>query len=107
MEKLIMGRLKTRTFDVSEWLDDEETIHHFLAAAFEDGDSSHIARAIGAVAQARNMTALAHEIGMSRTSLVKALSGEGNPDFGTILKVMKALGVELTVKLPRRLDDAA
>lgn len=102
-----MGKLETKPFDASEFLDDEETIHHFLTAAFETGDSARIAKAIGTVAKARNMTQLAEKTGMSRTSLYKALSGEGNPEFDTILKVIKALGVELTVKPSHHLDDAA
>lgn len=41
------------------------------------------------------MSQLAHDTGLGRESLYKALSGEGNPSFGTILKVMHALGIKL------------
>ncbi len=62
-------------------------------------------KALGTVARARNMTRLARDTGMSRTSLYKALSGEGRPEFGTIMKVAKALGLDLTVK--PHISDAA
>ncbi|MNN84939.1 helix-turn-helix protein [compost metagenome] len=58
-------------------------------------DAAFIAKALGNVARARGMTQLAKETGVGRESLYKALSGEGNPSFGTILKVMHALGLRL------------
>ena len=61
----------------------------------EDGDPAIVARALGAVARARNMSQLARDVGMSREGLYKALSGEGNPSFATITKVMHALGLKL------------
>lgn len=88
--------LKTSPFDAAEVLDTEEAIEEFLAAAFETEDSAFIARALGAVARARNMSKLAGEIGMSRPALYRALSGKGNPEFATITKVMSALGLRLT-----------
>jgi probable addiction module antidote protein len=87
--------LKTAPFDAAEVLDTEEAIEEFLAAAFETEDPAFIARALGTVARARNMSRLAEEIGMSRPALYRALSGEGNPEFATIAKVMRALGLKL------------
>jgi probable addiction module antidote protein len=60
-------------------------------------DAAFIAHALGVVARARGMTQLARETGIGRESLYKALSGEGNPSFGTILKVLRALGLRMTV----------
>ncbi len=91
--------LKTTPFDASEYLDTDEGIEEFMKAAFEDGDPAFIARCLGIVAKARNMSRLARETGMSRAALYKALSGDGNPEFATIMKVMKALGLELTPAL--------
>jgi probable addiction module antidote protein len=88
--------LKTKPFDAAEVLDTEEAVEEFLAAAFETEDPAFIAKALGAVARARNMTTLAREIGMSRPALYRALSGEGNPEFATIVRVMQALGVKMT-----------
>ena len=87
--------LKTAPFDAAEVLDTEEAIEEFLAAAFETENPAFIARALGTVARARNMSKLAEEIGMSRPALYRALSGEGNPEFATIAKVMRALGLKL------------
>jgi probable addiction module antidote protein len=87
--------LKTAPFDAAEVLDTEEAIEEFIAAAFETEDPAFIARALGTVARARNMSRLAEEIGMSRPALYRALSGEGNPEFATIAKVMHALGLKL------------
>ena len=85
----------TRRFDASEVLDSESAIEEFLAAAFETEDPAFIAKSLGVIAKAQNMSALARDIGMSRAALYKSLSGEGNPEFATIIKVMKALGLSL------------
>ena len=61
-------------------------------------DPAYVARALGVVARAQNMTALAQEVGMSRVGLSKALSGEGNPTLATVLKVAKALGLKLSIQ---------
>jgi probable addiction module antidote protein len=89
--------LTTKPWDVTEHLDTDERIALFLEAVFEDGDAAAIAAAIGTVAKARGMTQLAAETGLSRPALYKALSGEGNPGLDTIMKVLAALGVRLTV----------
>jgi len=89
--------LKTTLFDPTLYLDSEKAIQEFLIAVFEDGTPTEIAAAIGTVAKARGMTQLANETGLSRPALYKALSGEGNPGLDTIMKVLSALGVRLTV----------
>ncbi|MFT4181625.1 MAG: putative addiction module antidote protein [Rhizobium sp.] len=71
-------------------------MNHSIAAAFETGDPASIARALGEVARRRNMSKLAKDVGMNRSALYRALSGEGNPEFATILKVIGALGLKLT-----------
>ncbi|MDE1996751.1 MAG: putative addiction module antidote protein [Rhizobiaceae bacterium] len=91
---------ETLTFDAAEVLDSDEAIEEFMLAAFETQDAAFIAKSLGVVARARNMTALARDIGMSRAALYKALSGEGNPEFATIMKVMKALGIGLAPIVP-------
>lgn len=58
-------------------------------------DAAFIAAALGDIARAKGMTQLAKDTGLGRESLYKALSGEGNPSFGTILKVMRVLGIKL------------
>ncbi|GLR85564.1 addiction module antidote protein [Bradyrhizobium iriomotense] len=86
---------KTRPFDAAEYLDSSEAIAAYLSEAFETNDPSFITEAIGAAARARGMSALAKDTGLSRENLYKALSSEGHPEFGTIMKVLGSLGVEL------------
>ena len=88
----------TRPFDAAEYLDSAEAVAAYLEAAFEDGDPAFIADALGTVARAKGMTEVARKTGLSRESLYKALSAEGNPEFATILKVMKALDLKITAR---------
>ena len=73
-----MPEEKFARYDSADYLKTEEDIAAYLEAVMEDGgdDPAYVARALGVVARARNMTALAHEVGMSRVGLNKALSGE-------------------------------
>lgn len=91
--------IKTRPYDTAAYLDTDEAIEEYVTAAFETGEAPVIAHALGVVARARNMSSLAKEIGMSRAALYRALSGEGNPEFATIMKVMKALGLQIRPSL--------
>jgi probable addiction module antidote protein len=92
-----MSNLKLTRWDSAEHLKSDEDIAAYLDACFEEaGDNAaFIAHALGVVARAKGMTQLAKDTGLGRESLYKALSGEGNPSFATILKVMSALGVQL------------
>jgi len=87
-------------YDSADYLKTEEDIAAYLEAVMEEGgdDPAYVARALGVVARARNMTALAQEVGMSRVGLNKALSGEGNPTLSTVLKVAKALGLKVSIQ---------
>jgi probable addiction module antidote protein len=84
-------------WDSSEYLKTEEDMAEYLDACIEEAgdDPAFIAKALGVIARARGMTQVARDSGLSRESLYRALSGEGNPEFGTILKVIKALGLKL------------
>jgi probable addiction module antidote protein len=62
------------------------------------GDPAVIAAALGEIARAHGMMKLSKETGLTREALYRALSPEGNPNFGTILKVTKALGIKLVPK---------
>ncbi|QDX80286.1 putative addiction module antidote protein [Denitratisoma sp. DHT3] len=90
-----MGSTKLRPWDSAEYLKTEEDMLLYLEACLEEGDAALIAHALGVIAKARGMTQLARDTGLSRESLYKALSGEGNPEFGTVMKVVKALGFRL------------
>lgn len=86
---------KTRKWDAADTLDTPERIALYLEAAFEGGDPSLIAAAIGDAARARGMSQIASETGLTREALYRALSDAGNPEFATILKVLAALGLRL------------
>jgi probable addiction module antidote protein len=87
---------KLRAFDAAEYLDTPEAQAEFITAALETGDRAHIARAIGTVARARGMTAIAKEAGINRESLYRALSETGDPQLSTLLGVLHALGLKLS-----------
>lgn len=88
--------LKTTAFDPAVYLETPEAQAEFVAAAFEAGDRAYIASALGVVARARGMTAVAREAGLSREALYRALSEDGDPRLSTLLGVMKALGLRLS-----------
>lgn len=92
-----MAKIKLRKWDSAEHLKTDEDMVQYLEVCLEEGgdDAAFIAKALGTIARAKGMTQLANETGLGRESLYKALSGEGNPSFATILKVMTALGIKL------------
>lgn len=98
-----MSKTATTRYDVAEHLRTPEEMAAYLEAciAESDGDAAFIAKALGDIARARGMARVAREAGLLRESLYKALSGERNPSFDTILKVVKALGLELHTIAPR------
>ena len=85
-----------KLYDSANYLRSENDIAGYLSTIAEDGDPALMAHALGVVARARNVSALARDIGMTRVGLTKALSSKGNPSFATITKVAKALGMKLT-----------
>ncbi len=90
-----MAKVKTRRWDPSEHLESDEDMAAYLEAALEDGDPALIAAALGDIARAQGMSAIARKTGLGRESLYKALSPDGNPEFSTVLKVVRALGLRL------------
>ena len=75
-----------------------EMIAAYLNEAFESEDASAIAIAIGTVARARGMSAVAEKAGLSRENLYRALGGEAKPEFGTVIKVLHALGIDVVAQ---------
>ena len=94
-----MGDKQTRTqqWDITRYLDSDEAIAAYIDAALEDDDPALLAAALGDVARAKGMTQVAAETGLGRESLYKALSPEGNPEFGTVQKVVRSFGLKLHV----------
>lgn len=94
--------MKTRiqNYDVAKHLRTPEEMAAYLEASIAecDGDPAFVAHALGDIARAKGMARVARDTGLGRESLYKALSANGNPQLGTILKVAKALGLEFGVK---------
>ena len=91
-------KIETAPFDVVDYLTDDATITEYLAAALEDPDSEMLLVALRNVARARGMAQLARDTGLGRESLYKALRPGSQPRYDTLIKVMRALGVQLTIK---------
>ncbi len=91
------SKTKVLDYDVAEQLRTPEEMAAYLDAWFAEApdDAAGIARALGDIARAKGMTQVARDAGLSRESLYKALSENGNPSFATVLKVARALGVRL------------
>jgi probable addiction module antidote protein len=89
--------METTKFDIADYLNNKEMIAEYLNTVLEEGDNSDIIIAIGHVAKAIGMTKIAEETGMSRPSLYKALSEGAKPQFGTIMKVLKAIGGQIQI----------
>lgn len=90
--------IETTTFDAALYLASDEAVAEFMADALESGDAGYIAHALGVVARAKGMTQLAADTGLSRESLYKALSPNGNPTLTTLLSVMKAMNLRLDAR---------
>lgn len=101
--------VKLKKWDTVEHLQTEEDIALYLEACIEEAgdDAAFIAKALGNIARAQGMTQLAKDTGLGRESLYKALSGEGNPSFATILKVTHALGLDFKVTTRRQAEIAS
>ncbi|MHB1674725.1 MAG: addiction module antidote protein [Acidobacteriaceae bacterium] len=101
-----MNTVKTKLFDPAEYLDNDEAIATYMTDALETGDPSFVADALGVVARARGMSEVARQASVSRESLYRALSADGNPELGTVMRVMQALGLQLSVT-PAKHGNAA
>ena len=106
-----MMEAKAAPYDVAEFLETPEEMAAYFDACIQesDGDAAFIAKALGDIARAKGMSQVARESGLSRESLYKALSGDRSPSFDTILKVISALGLQLSasVKEGASVEDVA
>jgi len=87
--------LNVSKWDVVNYLETDEDMARYLDVALEENDPAFISTALGDIARAKGMTFMAEQTGLARSSLYKALSPNGNPEFSTILKVISALGLKL------------
>jgi probable addiction module antidote protein len=86
---------RSKPFDAAKYLDSDEAIAAYITEALLTSEIDTITHAIGVAAKARGMSQIAAQAGLSRESLYKALSGNGNPQFETIFRVLEALGLQL------------
>ena len=91
--------IKLRKWDSAEHLKTEEDMQAYLQVCIEEskGDAAVIAKALGNIAKAKGMAQLSRDTGLGRESLYKALSGDVNPSFDTVIKVVKALNLRLAI----------
>jgi probable addiction module antidote protein len=91
----VTKKKKTIPLDAAEHLDTLESQAELIADALESGNAAYIAQAIGVVARARGMTAVAKDAGITREALYRALSANGDPRLSTLVSVLGALGIQL------------
>ena len=89
--------MSLKQFDVVDFLDSDEAMVEYLNVALEEQDPAFFAKAIGDVARARGMTAIAEASGVGRQSLYRALSSDGNPRLETLFRVLESLDLRLAV----------
>jgi probable addiction module antidote protein len=92
-----MKPVKIARFDAADYLDSEEAIAAYINAALEEGDAELLMAAIADVAKARGIAKVAADAGLGRESLYKTLAPGSKPKLETVFKLMRALGVKLTV----------
>jgi probable addiction module antidote protein len=89
---------KATKYDAAEYLDSKEAIADYLSEAFESGDNELITVAIGTVARVKGMGDVAKQAGLNRENLYRAFSEGGQPEFGTVMKVLNSFDVQLVAK---------
>ncbi|WP_116136543.1 addiction module antidote protein [Trinickia diaoshuihuensis] len=93
-----MKPVKIARFDAADYLDSEEAIAAYIRAASEEGNADLLVAAIADVAKARGMAKVASDAGVGRESLYKTLTPGSKPKLETVFKLLRALGVKLTVE---------
>ena len=100
-----MPKTQTRPWDPAEHLETEADMVAYLNVALGEGDLGLILATLGDIARAQRMAVVAQQTGLGRESLYKSLSANGNPEFATVLKVVRTLGLRLQVAAASGADD--
>jgi probable addiction module antidote protein len=90
--------VKTYPFDPAKYLTTAEHCAYYLTDALETNDPAAIADALGVIARARGMSEIAKKTGLRREGLYKMLSAQGNPELATVLRILRAIGVQLVAE---------
>jgi probable addiction module antidote protein len=88
---------QTKPWDAAEVLQSPADIAAYLDAYLEDGSAEELRFALNTIARSHGMSALSRETGISREALYKALGTDGNPTLDTLLAIVRALGLRLSV----------
>lgn len=96
-----MSKAPSRPFNSADYIDSPEAVAAYLEAALEDGDAQIIASTLGDIARSKGMAIIAERTGLAREALYKSLSADGNPRLTTLLGVLKAMGLRLSVTTDR------
>ena len=88
-------KIKTRRWDAAEHLETDEDMAAYLEAALETGDAELVSATLSDIARAKGLGAISLQTGLGRASLNRALSPEGKPEFATVMKIVRALGLKL------------
>jgi probable addiction module antidote protein len=94
--------MRTTKFDAADYIKTPEQVAYFLEAAFEGNDADHIRDALSVVARSHGMAKLAKVAKLNEKTLYRTLGTTGNPEFATVMRLLQALGITLTVKPPRQ-----
>ena len=89
--------MKTYKWDMAENINSKDEVYAYLQGALEENDTETLFDVIGAIARSKGMMIIAKELGLSRESLYKSLSPDGNPSFSTILRVLDLLGYKMQI----------
>lgn len=92
-----MSKVPTRPYDSADYIDTPEAAAAYLEAALEDGDPQIIAATLGDIARSQGMAIIADKTGLAREALYKSLSADGNPRLTTLVSVLKAMGLRLSI----------
>ena len=91
-------KLKTYAWDITEHLRTEEEMAAYLSAILDEGDPALFVSAVGDIAKARGLAEIAQKAGVSRTRLSRSFSETGQPEFSTVINVIRSLGMRLTAE---------
>lgn len=98
---------KLTDFDLSEYLDSPEAIAEYMSQVIAEGDQDELLRAIGYVAKAKGMSQISKETGLGRESLYKTFQEGSEPKFSTVSKVLKAMGLGLSIQISSNATPAS
>ncbi|MFP3042868.1 putative addiction module antidote protein [Treponema primitia] len=90
--------MATTKWDLTDFIDSKKDVIANIEAALEENDPEYLFEVIGALARSKDMTEIAKELNVTRESLYRSISPDGNPSFATVIKLLDVLGLQLSVK---------